>query len=393
MTKSDGIFDIREYGAKPDGRTLNTAAIQQAVDACHASGGGRVFCGPGEFLTGPLELKDHVELHLAPGCRIIGSPNPADYHPLISGGFRHASAPEGTADYLIGARHARNIAITGPGEINASGPAFYDQAAGLTPGGKFASGKPARRPRLAMFHKCADVRIEDASFVDSPCWTFLLMMCERVSIHRIKIIGDQRMINNDGIDIDACRDVTVSDCLIRTDDDCIVLRAMQGLHDEPAVCERVVVSNCVLESTCQGIRIGCPSDAVIRNCAFSNIVIASRFNGIVCNHPRRYLNPARGGTADIQNIMFDNFVIDCGRHPVKIDVDDGMALKCLSGFSFANFRIKSGGPILIKGSPETIVRDVAFSNVSVAATGGDAVLCRNCAGVRLDNVNLSGSMP
>ncbi len=384
------IFDIREYGAKSDGRTMNTAAIQQAVDACHAAGGGRVFCGPGEFLTGPVELKDNVEFHLAPGCRIIGSPDPADYRPLVSPGFHHDLAPEGTADYLIGARHARNIAITGPGEINASGPQFYDQTAGVTSAGKFASGKPARRPRLVMFHKCADVRIEDTLFADSPCWTFLLMLCERVSIRRIRIIGDQRMINNDGIDIDSCRDVTVSDCIIRTDDDCIVLRAMQGLHDEPAVCERVVVSNCVLESTCQGIRIGCPSDAVIRNCAFSNIVISSRANGIVCNHPRRYLSPQRGGTADIRNIMFDNFVIDCGRHPIKIDVEDGIALSCLAGFGFANFRMRSGGPVLIKGSPETIIRDVSLSNMTLHAAGAETVVCRHCEGVRLDHCSLTG---
>ncbi len=314
MSQSAFIFDIREYGAKPDGRTMNTAAIQRAVIACHAAGGGRVFCGPGDYLTGPLELQDHVELHLAPGCRILGSPNPADYHPLISEGFRHANAPEGTADYLIGARHARNIAITGPGEINASGPAFYDQAAGLTPGGKFASGKPARRPRLAMFHKCADVRIEDASFVDSPCWTFLLMLCERVSIRRIRIVGDQRMINNDGIDIDACRDVTVSDCIIRTDDDCIVLRAMQGLHDEPAVCERVVVSNCVLESTLPRASVSIPES--VRESATAPSATSSSPAAPMASSatiPGAILNAARGGKRISKTSCLTILaLIDCG---------------------------------------------------------------------------------
>ena len=71
MPKTNGIFDIAAFGAKPDGRTMNTAAFRQAVEACNAAGGGRVFCGPGEFLTGPIDLLDNVELHLSPGCRIL----------------------------------------------------------------------------------------------------------------------------------------------------------------------------------------------------------------------------------------------------------------------------------------------------------------------------------
>jgi polygalacturonase len=215
------------------------------------------------------------------------------------------------------------------------------------------------------------------------------MMCERVNIRGIRIIGDQRMINNDGIDIDSCRDVVISDCIISTDDDCLVLRAMQRLHDEPAVCELVTVTNCMLDSTCQGIRIGCPSDATIRNSSFSNIVISSRLNGVVCNHPRQYLAPQCSGRADIQNIMFNNFVIDCGMHPIKIDVEDGIALSRLAGFSFANFRMRSGKPILIKGSPETIIRDVSFSNMTLHAACAEPIICRYCDGLRLDHCNLS----
>ncbi len=387
---SSGVFEITRFGARSGSKSLNTEAIRGAIDACCKAGGGRVLCSAGDYLTGPLNLKDNVELHLAAGCRLIGSPDPDDYVPVISEGLDHTRMAERTADYLIGASHARNIAITGFGEINASGLAFYDQSMGLTTSGKFASGKPARRPRLLILHQCSDVRIEDALFVDSPCWTFLLTMCERVKINRITILGDARMINNDGIDLDSCRDVVVSDCLIRTDDDCVVVRAMQGMHNVPAVCERVAVTNCVLESTCQGVRIGCPSDGVIKNCTFSNIVITCRANGVVFNNPKRYLNAERGGTADVSNLVFDNFVIDCGRHPIKIDVEDGIALRRLQGFSFNNFRITSGGPVLLKGSPETIIRDISLSNISVSSQSIDALICQNCEGVRFDNVTLSG---
>jgi polygalacturonase len=82
------IFDILDYGACADGKTLNTSAIQRAIDACHAAGGGRVLCGSGEFLTGSLQLKSRVDLHLAAGCRLVGSTNLADYADFIAPGFR-----------------------------------------------------------------------------------------------------------------------------------------------------------------------------------------------------------------------------------------------------------------------------------------------------------------
>jgi len=219
------IFNIQEYGAIPDGKTLCTDAVQGAVDACHEAGGGVVLCESGEFLSGSIELKSHVELHLGVGCKIIGSTDLAELNDFESDGFINEASPEGTCKYLVGAQHATNIAITGPGEINAQGVGFYDQEA-LRPNGKFKT-KPPERPRIVMFHKCKDVKLTEASFVDSPCWTIWLMQCERVQINKIKIRGDQRMMNNDGIDIDACKDVTVSDCFIKTDDDCLVLRAIQ----------------------------------------------------------------------------------------------------------------------------------------------------------------------
>lgn len=319
-------FNAQDYGTCPDGKTMNTGALQSAINACNDAGGGIVFCAAGVYLTGSLELKSNVELRLAPGCKIIGSADINDYDDFISDGFNSSAAPERTVKYLIGARGAANIAISGAGEINASGLSFYDKTK-LRPNGKFAE-KPAQRPRLLMLHKCTDVRIEGASFLDSPCWTFWLMMCERVHIRGIRILGNQKMINNDGIDIDACKDVTVSDCIITTDDDCIVLRAIQGMYDTPAICENVTVINCVLDSTCQGIRVGCPSDNIIRNCAFSNIVITAR-TGINIDNPKSYQSNDKVGL-DLHNIVFSNFTINADGCPIRIYVEEGIARRAYS---------------------------------------------------------------
>ncbi len=383
------MLDIREFGAKPDGKTLNTKAMQAAIDACSKAGGGRVVCGPGVYLTGSLMLRDNVDLHLSPGCEILGSRDISHYSEFVSQGFHHKLAPEGTAHFLIGASHAVNIAITGSGRINASGPEFFDQTE-LTPSGKFAK-KPAKRPRLLMLHKCENVKIQDASFVDSPCWTFWLMMCRDMNIHGIRIIGDQRMINNDGIDIDACENVMISDCRIKTDDDCLVLRAIQHMYDEPAICQNVTITNCTLESTCQCIRVSCPSDNIVRDCLFSNITVKSRNNGVNFDFPNRYLKKGSTITPEVSNIIFSSMVMECQGHPIRIEVEDGVKLGRVAGISFANVRARGGRACVIKGNSESIIEDITFDGVQMRISGDQALTYAECRGLRMNDVEFSAN--
>lgn len=381
------IFNIQEYGAKPDGKTLCTEAIQTAVDTCNTAGGGIVLCEGGEYLSGSIELKSNVELHLGIGCKILGSTDLSDLKDLKSEGFINEASPEGTCKYLFGAQHAENIAITGPGKIDAQGVSFYDQTK-VKKSGKFAE-KPADRPRIIMFHKCENVRLTESSLLNSPCWTIWLMQCERVQINKIKIEGDQRMINNDGIDIDACKDVTVSDCFIKTDDDCLILRAIQRVYDTPAVCENVVVNNCVLESTCQCIRVCCPSDHIVRNCTFNNLVFTKSRNGINFDFPSRYLSPDSPGGVDVSNISFSNIVMDTKAHPVRIEIQEGIKLTQVKGITFSDIRAKSNYPIVVKGNSQTKIEDVSFNNIQLETFGESAIDCSNCTGIKFNNVEVS----
>lgn len=206
-------------------------AIQAAVDAAHNAGGGRVCLEPGVYLSGTICLKSNVELHLPAGAEIKGYSNPEQYDDFRDPGFDNVS-PEGSRKCLIAAAHAENVSITGMGEINGSGPDFYDTA---VPAGATFAKPPHPRPRMVQFFDCRNVLFEGVSFVDSPGWTFWLLGCDDVHVSRIRVTGCQQMINNDGIDIDDCRRVTVSDSFFRTGDDCIILRAIRRSPDHHAV--------------------------------------------------------------------------------------------------------------------------------------------------------------
>ncbi len=386
MPEKQNLFDIREYGASNE-NALNTEAIQNAIDACHQAGGGTVVCPAGCFITGTLMMKSSVELHLAPGCRIKGSKDLNDYARLEGAGFITRSLPEKSGIPLIGAVEAQDIAITGNGTIDGSGIAFYDPDK-TDQSGKFD--KPdTPRPRIMMLYKCHNLRIENVSLVDSPCWTIWLMQCENVNVRNVKITGDIRMRNNDGIDIDSCKNVCISDCFVDTEDDCIAVRAMQRRYESPQPCENITVTNCILESRCQGIRVGCPGDGVIRNGVFTNLVINSHNNGIIIQNPHRYLPETSTGDADVSNLIFSNIALNCRNIPLWISVEEGISLKRLSDLHFSDLTVKSGSPCIIQGSRETIVENVFFSNSDIKTTGEDAVICRNCQGVRLNNVTLS----
>ena len=380
-------FDIASFGAVADGKTLNSASIQAAIDACAKAGGGRVFCGAGVFLTGSIRLKSGVELHLSQGCRLKGSPDLKDYADFEAPGFNGKFSPEKSSKSLVRAFDAEDVAITGSGAIDASGHSFFNT--NEFQWGVFFKKPATERPRLLMAHRCRRLRIEGVSLLESPCWTVWLMKCEDVRVHRITIDADQRMINNDGIDFDACRNVIVSDSRFKTADDCIVLRSIQQVFDEPAACENITVTNCVMDSWCQGVRVGCPSDYVIRNATFSNLVITSRANGILFENPARYLSGGNTGSMDVRNIQFDNVVITCGGHPVKINVEEGVSNVRVEGIRFSNVRSRSGAPCVVSGNAASVIRDISFSHVDMETTGPDAILCRHCENIAFTAVSLT----
>ena len=360
------------------------AAVQRAIDSAAAAGGGRVRLMPGMYRCATLWLRSNVELNIPAGARLVGSASPDDYDDFLDPRL-DSVAPEGSRKCLLACRDGENVAVTGDGEIDGQGPQFYDRD--VPPGAPFAK-PPHPRPRMVQFFKCRNVRFEGVTFRDSPGWTFWLVDCEDVRVHRIRIDGCQQMINNDGIDIDSCRRVTVSDSFFRTGDDCLVLRAIRRSPGEPSVCEHVMVSNCVLDSACQAVRVGCPSDDTIRHCQFSNLVCRTN-NGVFLENPVRYLRRDCTGSLCASDIRFEHLDMECRGAPLRINVEDGIALRAVERIELKDVRFRSARPVFVCGNAETMLRDIALKDFSGVVEDPVPLVARNVEGLALENFRVS----
>lgn len=218
-------YSITDFGAMGDGETLNTEAIQAAIEACTASGGGRVTVPAGKYLSGTIQLKSNVDLHLESGAELISSLDPADL-PDLMGGFEDDNRDTGwEGGCFLLARHAEHVTISGSGRIDGRGrEVFYEDDAD---GGSHESPLKVRgfRPRMSFLEDVRGLTVKDVSFYDAAFWTLHMAGCRDVLIEGIRIENNERGPNNDGIDPDCCQNVIIRGCIIRCADDAIVVKA------------------------------------------------------------------------------------------------------------------------------------------------------------------------
>ena len=362
------------------------AAIQKAIDEANAALGGRVVLKPLVYSSGTLYLKSNVELHLPKGAVILGGGSPADYDDVDDPRIR--KSPERSKKAFIVSIFQDNVAITGEGVIDGQGVSFYDKA---TPDGRHFLKPPHPRTRMVQFVGCKRVRFKDITFKDSPGWTCWLRMCENVVAERVKIHGDQRMINNDGFHIDGCRRVEIRGCDIKTGDDCIIMRAIRTQDGESDLCENVLVENCTLDSTCQCIRLGCPSDGTIRRGVFRNLQMRG-YNGVLSGHPTRYLQEGDHGYCVMDDLCIEDCDINVMGRPISFWIEPGIILGSYGNVVFRNIRFKSGMPILLQGTGDSVLSNVRFENVRGSVHADVPVEMRSVKGIRFIDFNVtSGS--
>lgn len=367
-------FNVKQYGAVGDGTTKDTLAIQRTIDTCAEAGGGTVFVPAGRYLTGTIYLKSNVELHVASGSTIVASPDRADYNPSDVFPENEAFVSENvTATHLIIAYKQENVSITGSGTIDGSSSSFFGPLPDdLSASYRFKSGSypiPEWRPgQMVFFCRCRRVTVRHASLVNAPYWTLFLLGCEQVQIHGITISNPPATRNGDGIDIDCCRNVIVSDCIIRGGDDCITLRANKrplGEHAMP--CENVTVTNCILSTPCNAIRIGV-GDGEVRRASFSNIVVPEART--VISIVSRWSPQSGAHGALIEQIRFNDFIADAVM-PIVVSAGSGAAAPAaIRGISFNRFRMTACAASQFVGTPDVPIRDIRLNDLELDIRGG-----------------------
>ena len=380
-------YNIVDYGAKADTTVLSTRALQKAIDDCAAAGGGRVMVPAGNYKTGSIRLKSNVHLYLEHGATLYGSTDLKDYTPMKSDYV--SLRTQATTIQLIYADGEKNVVIDGYGTIDGRGRAFKKLTwndEGIT------------RPHLIRFIQSEDVTVRNVTLKNSGCWMQHYLACDRLRIEGIKVVN-RNNYNNDALDIDGCHDVVVRGMIADSDDDGITLKSTS-----PRLCENIRITDCVISSHCNAVKLGTETNGGFRNINISGIVVKpsgnqeEKFFGQWIGTSAISLEIVDGGT--MENVSVSDFTIEGTESPIFIRLgnrgrgyklrseqktlsgkgnDDTIAelipidhVGCIDGIRIDNIQVRNAGATgcSITGLPGHPVRNVWLSNITIRHKGG-----------------------
>lgn len=358
------VYDILRFGATHDTTAVHTAAINAAIEACSREGGGRVVVPCGLFKTGTLTLRDNVELHLESGAQLVASSR-ADDFPVQPRAAYRSQKDKGGWVALIYACGAHNIAITGQGTIDGRGSGRRGRIKGF-------GGDIDGRPRNILLISCTGVSVEGITVRNAAMWNQHYLDCEDVTISNIHSYNHCNG-NNDGIDIDGCRRLTLTNSIIDSDDDGIVLKST-GL----APCDGISISHCMVSSFANAIKCGTESTAGFRNISISHCKVRpSRHTG------RRIIKSTPTGISAISLEIVDGGIMD----GVSIDSIDIEGTECALYVRLANRgrRHTDEAP----QPPVGQMRNITVSNISARNVGNFSSSITGIPGAKIESIVLS----
>jgi polygalacturonase len=362
------------FGINSDGVTLNTRSIQFAIDYIQQQGGGRLVFDVGRYLSGSIHLKSNVTIHLLEGAVLLGTLNSLDYD------------REGLMAFIL-CNDQKNIAITGKGVIDGQGRQVARNVVELVHKGlikdAFRNDRPEVpiRPMLIYFRSCKNIFISGVTMRNAAAWVQTYDQCKNLHVDSITV--DSRAFwNNDGIDIVDCDSVAITNSYIDSDDDGVCLKS----HDPNAVCQNILVRNCTIRSSANGIKFGTASLGGFKNVRLINIKVFDTYRSAIA------LEAVDGGS--IEDIEVDSLQVLNSGHAIFLRI--GERIKDRKG-RLENIRIKNvfaeiavtkpdagyeyegpiedmprniSPPIVIAGLPDAVISNVSFTNIEIKHPGG-----------------------
>jgi polygalacturonase len=387
----DKVFNVREFGAKGDGRTLDTASIQKALDECANAGGGTVRFLAGTYLTKPIVLRTRTTVQLDDGATIKATDDAAD--------FAVAGKPNSFVPF-IGGKNLQDVTITGRGTIDGSGAKWWGPAEEAR---RKMPGYTLPRPNLIVLAGCKNLRVENITLKDSPKFHLVPTDCDGVIISNVTITAPEHAANTDAIDPSICRNVLITKCRIDVGDDNVAIKSGRKVEGREFASENTTVTDCTFLHG-HGMSIGSETAGGVRNVMVRNCTFEGTENGIRIKSQR-----GRGGV--VENVSFSDITMK--------DVDPAITLTCYYMYNSAGDRVQKSAPEqdaaqpaddktpvfrniqiknlrattkrgagLILGLPESLITNVVLENVDIsAATKGLTV--KNAKGIQFKNVHVT----
>lgn len=394
---------LSEQGAVGDGKTLNTVAIQTAIDRCATNGGGEIVVPRGTFVSGAIFLKQGVNLVLEKGAVLKGSQDTNDY-PWIN--TRIAGLEMKWPAALVNAAGVTDLKITGPGTLDGSGERWWKEywdARAKEPNRADPHFK-IPRPRLVHIINSTNVLVRGVTLKDSAFWNLQLTYCDGVAVRGVTVrapIAPVRAASSDGIDVDSSRNVLIEGCDIECADDAICLKSgrdADGLRvNRPT--ENVVIRDCRVGNAAGLVVIGSETSGGIRNVKVLNCRAEAGCEEIVRFKTKLgrggvvedilYENITAAGTARVFSFNMNAFSTMWVPEEFNTPVSPEQGLPVFRNIVVRNLQAKDCEAAgRIAGLVETPLRNLKLENVSIEARKGFVI--ENTVGLQFENVKLNG---
>ena len=386
---SEVVFNVRDLGAKGDGKTLDTEAIQKTFHAVQKTGGTIVFPA-GNYISGPLTLiGDKVTVRLDEGATLFATTNQAAFLKSGSGDWLAAKSG-GDFNPFLTIKDSADLTITGKGTIDGNGSVWWEKAEEAR---RKVGGFTLPRPNLIVPTRIKNLRITGITIQNSMKFHLVPTECEDVWIEGIKMFAPERAANTDAIDPSLCRNVTVTNCLIDVGDDNIAIKSGKKVEGREFACENITITHCTFKHG-HGMSIGSETVGGVRNVFVRHCTFEDTDNGIRIKSDR-----TRGGT--VENLVCEDITMKNVRGAItitsyypKIPTNDVAQEVTATTPKYRNIIIrnltatssKSAGVIV--GLPESGIENVLLENVTLEAADAGLEI-RNAKGVEFKNVKIT----